>query len=158
LAHRTSFRVGETISPCYDFVQRKSVPTSDKQGPHKGAKMAKKKSAKAMKTYLVTYHSPASAMKKMAKATPDEMAAGMNEWMKWAKKCGKQLVEMGAPLTGSVNLKATGGAVPSKRKITGYSILQAESMAAAKKLLKGHPHLAWIKGCEIEVHEAMPMG
>jgi len=119
--------------------------------------MAKAK-AKTLKTYLVTYHSPASAMKKMQKATKEEMAAGMNEWMKWAKKCGDQLVEMGAPLMGGVNLKATGGAVPSKRKVTGYSILQAESMAAAKKLLKGHPHLAWVKGCEIEVHEAMPMG
>ena len=120
--------------------------------------MAKKKKTKPMKTYLVTYHSPASAMKKMATATPEEMAAGMSEWMKWAKKCGKQLVEMGAPLTGSVNLKATGPAVASKRKITGYSILQSESMASAKKLLKGHPHLSWVKGCEIEVHEAVPMG
>ena len=113
--------------------------------------------AKTLKKYLVTYHSPASAMKKMQTATEEEMAAGMNEWMKWAKKCGSQLVEMGAPLRGGVNLKATGGAVPSKRKITGYSMLQAESMAAAKKLLKGHPHLAWNKGCEIEVHEAMSM-
>lgn len=114
--------------------------------------------AKVLKTYLVTYHSPASAMKKMQKATKEEMAAGMNAWMKWAKNCGKHLVEMGAPLGGGVNLKAIGGAVPSKRKITGYSILQAESMAAAKKLVKGHPHLSWAKGCEIEVHEAMPIG
>ena len=49
--------------------------------------MAKKKSAKAVKTYLVTYHSPASAMKKMAKATLDEMAAGMNEWIKHRSGC-----------------------------------------------------------------------
>ena len=119
--------------------------------------MAKAKT-KTLKTYLVTYHSPASAMKKMQKATKEEMAAGMNEWMKWAKKCGNQLVELGAPLTGGVNLKAKGRAIPSKRKLTGYSILQAESMAAAKKLLKGHPHLAWAKGCEIEVHEAMSIG
>lgn len=118
--------------------------------------MAKK--AKSLKTFLVTYHSPASAMKKMMTATPEEQAAGMNEWMKWAQKCGNQLIEMGAPLMGGVNLKATGAATPSKRKLTGYSILQAESMAAAKKLLKGHPHLSWAKGCEIEVHEAMPMG
>ena len=113
---------------------------------------------KALKTYLVTYHSPASAMKKMQTASKEEMEAGMNAWMSWAKKCGNNLVEMGAPLSGSVNLKATGGATPSKRKITGYSILQAENMTAAKKLLKGHPHLSWTKGCEIEVHEAMSMG
>ena len=121
------------------------------------AKAKRKPKAKALKKYLVTYHSPASAMKKMQTATKEEMAAGMNEWMKWAQKCGDKLVEMGAPLGGGLNLKATGGAVPSKRKITGYSILQAESMAAAKKLLKGHPHLVWSKGCEIEVHEAMPL-
>jgi hypothetical protein len=121
----------------------------------KEKEMAKQKT---LKKYLVTYHSPASAMKKMQTATKEEMAAGMDEWMKWANKCGDRLVEMGAPLMGGVNLKATGDAIPSKRKVTGYSILQAESMAAAKKLLKGHPHLAWGKGCEIEVHEAIPMG
>ncbi len=30
-------------------------------------------------------------------------------------------------------------------------------MVAAKKLLDGHPHLEWDAGCEIEVHESMPM-
>ena len=120
-------------------------------------KAAAKPKTKPLKTFLVTYHSPASAMKKMMKATPEEMQAGMQAWMKWGEKCGKQLVDFGSPLTGSLNLKATGSPTPSKRKITGYSILQAESMAAAKKLLKGHPHLAWTKGCEIEVHEAMPI-
>ena len=120
--------------------------------------MAKKKKARALKTYLVVYHSPAAAMKKMMTASPEEKAAGMEAWMKWGKKCGKQLVDFGAPVMGGVNLKATGGAVPSKRKVSGYSLLQAESMAAAKKLLKGHPHLSWVKGCEIEIHEVVPMG
>ena len=30
--------------------------------------------------------------------------------------------------------------------------------AAAKSLLDGHPHLGWTDGCEIEVHESMPLG
>jgi hypothetical protein len=111
-----------------------------------------------LKKCLVTYHSTAAAVKKMQQSSEEEKAAGMNAWMKWAEKCGDRLVEMGAPLMGGINLKPTGGAEPSKRKVTGYSILQAESMAAAKRLLKGHPHLAWNKGCEIEVHEAIPMG
>lgn len=114
--------------------------------------------ASKLKTFLVVYHAPASAMKNMQKATPEQAAEGMKAWMTWAKKCGKRLVDLGAPLMGGVNLKATGGAVASKRKVSGYSILKAESMAAAKKMLKGHPHLAWAKGCEIEVHEAMPFG
>lgn len=122
------------------------------------AKTKGKAKAKPPKTYLVTYHAPATAMKKMQTATKEDMAAGMNAWMKWAKKCGKQLIDMGAPLGGSVNLKPDGSAVQGRRKVTGYSILQAQSMAGAKRLLKGHPHLAWAKGCEIEVHEAIPMG
>ena len=114
--------------------------------------------AKKLKNYLVVYHSPASAMKKMQTASPEEMAEGMKAWMTWAKKCGNRLVDMGSPLMGGVNLKATGAATPSKRKVSGYSLLKAESMAGAKKLLKGHPHLSWVKGCEIEVHEVMTMG
>ena len=113
---------------------------------------------RAHKTFLVVYHSPASAMKKMQTATPEDMAAGMQAWMTWAKKCGNRLVDMGAPLVGGVNMKAAGAATPSKRKVSGYSILKAENMAGAKKLLKGHPHLTWAKGCEIEVHEMCPIG
>ena len=121
--------------------------------------MAKKKtSKKELKTYLVIYHSPASAMKKMQTATPEEMAAGMQAWEAWGKKCGKALVDFGAPVKGGINFKGSDAPVPSKRKLSGYSLLQAESMAAIKKLVKGHPHLAWAKGCEIEVHEAMCMG
>ena len=114
--------------------------------------------AKKMKSFLVTYHSGAAAAKKMQTATPEDMNAIMQAWMEWAKKCGKSLEDMGAPLHSSINLKATGKALPSSRKITGYSKLNAESMAAAKKLLKGHPHLKWARGCEIEVHEVAPMG
>ena len=114
--------------------------------------------AKAMKSFLVTYHSGAAADKKMAQSTPEDMNAMMQKWMEWAKKCGKNLEEMGAPLQKGVNLKAKGKATPSSRKITGYSKLTAESMAAAKKLLKGHPHLTWARGCEIEIHEVQPMG
>ena len=114
--------------------------------------------AKKHKHYMVTYHSPAAALKKIRTASPEEMQAGWKEWMKWSKKCGRQLVEFGSPLMGGVNLKAKGAAVPSKRKVSGYSIVKAPTMAAAKKLMKGHPHLSWAKGCEIEIHEMVSMG
>ena len=113
---------------------------------------------KPLKSFLVTYHSGAAGEKRMKSATREEMGAMMQAWMDWAQKCGDNLEEMGAPLFGSVNLKADGPAQPSKRRITGYSKLKAKSMAAAKKLLKGHPHLTWARGCEIEVHEVKPMG
>ena len=49
------------------------------------------------------------------------------------------------------------GSAPSDKEVTGYSILEAENMEAAQALLAGHPHLEWKAGCEIEVHEAMPL-
>ncbi len=63
---------------------------------------------------------------------------------------------MGAPLVGGQKLSQS-GSTASDKDVAGYSILQAEDMEAAKALLKGHPHLEWTGGCEIEVHEAAPM-
>ena len=76
--------------------------------------------------------------------------------MAWAQRCGSALVDMGAPLANGQKL-TTSGSVDSDRKVVGYSILQAEDMAAAKALLSGHPHLGAADDCEIEVHESMPM-
>jgi len=63
---------------------------------------------------------------------------------------------MGTPLAGGQKV-TNGGTSPSDKGVVGYSILQAESMDAAVEMLKGHPHLEWTDGCEIEVHESMPM-
>ena len=110
-----------------------------------------------MKKFLVTYYAPISAIERMAKASPEEMQKGMQSWMTWAEKCGDGLADMGSPLVNG-QIVTDAGVASSDKNVTGYSILQAESMGAVKKLLKGHPHLSWVKGCEIEVHEAMPMG
>ena len=53
-----------------------------------------------MKKYLIIYHASAVAMEKMTNATPEEMKAGMESWMAWAKSCGDGLVDMGTPLGG----------------------------------------------------------
>jgi uncharacterized protein (DUF302 family) len=45
----------------------------------------------------------------------------------------------------------------SSKDVAGYSILQAENLEEAKKLLEGHPHLGWNASCSIEVHETMPL-
>ena len=118
--------------------------------------------AKPMKKFLVTYHMTAPARKKAAQSqknmTPEMQQAAMQGWMEWAQKCGDALVEMGAPLGESVKLDASGAAAPSRRGVSGYSIVQAKSMAGAKKLFKKHPHLSWVDaGCDIEVHEITPM-
>ena len=108
-----------------------------------------------MKNFVVIYHAPGSAMEYMKNATPEEMKKGMESWMAWSAKCGGALVDFGTPLAGGQRLSKSGSS-PSDKNVTGYSILQAEDMDGAKALLKGHPHLEWAGGCEIEVHESLP--
>lgn len=96
-------------------------------------------------------------MQKMASVPKEEQAKGMEAWMTWSQKCGDKLVDMGSPLMGGQELSPDGKSKDSNKEVAGYSILQAENMEEAKKLLQGHPHLAWNADCSIEVHEAMPL-
>ena len=110
-----------------------------------------------MKKFIVIYHAPTDAMKQMANVPKEDQAKGMEAWMVWAKKCGDKLVDMGAPLMGGQEVLPNGKSKNSSRNVTGYSILQANNMDEAKKLLEGHPHLGWNAACSIEVHETMPL-
>jgi hypothetical protein len=109
-----------------------------------------------LKKFIVLYHADSSAMEQMQNASPEDMKKGMEPWEAWAKKCGSYLVDMGTPLSGGQRLTASGSS-PSEKNVVGYSVLQANTMEEAKALLDGHPHLGWAAGCEIEVHESMPL-
>jgi hypothetical protein len=112
-----------------------------------------------MKKFVVIYHMNESSMMESAKANPEEAAEGMKAWMTWSEKAGSQLIDFGTPLVGGQRLDKDGGAQASTREVAGYSIVEAEDMEAAKELMKGHPHLAWSDGCDIEIHEtANPPG
>ncbi len=109
-----------------------------------------------MKKYIVIYRATESAMEVMSDATPEDMKKGMEPWMTWAAKCGDGLVDMGTPLGGGQKLNKSGSS-SSVSGVIGYSILQAEDVEAAKSMLRGHPHLDFAEGCEIEVHESLPL-
>ncbi len=109
-----------------------------------------------MKKFMVIYYAPESAMEKMENASPEEAEEGMKPWMEWAEKCGSGLVDLGTPLGNGEKLTPD-GASQSQSKVTGYSVLQAENIDEAKKMLQEHPHLQWAEGCEIEVHECLPL-
>ncbi len=109
-----------------------------------------------MKKYIVLYHAKEEVLKKMQSMTPEQHTEGMKHWMIWAKKCGPALVDMGTPLGMGKKVTAK-GTHPSNKDVVGYSILQADSMDDAVKMLKEHPHLKLADSCEIEVHECMPM-
>lgn len=110
-----------------------------------------------MKKFVVIYHAPDSFNKQSKKQSTKNMENGMQAWMAWANRIGNGLVDWGTPLANGQRLNKTGSATPSKKNVVGYSIIQAENMNQAKKMLKDHPHLKWAAGCEIEVHESMPM-
>lgn len=111
-----------------------------------------------MKKFIVLYHAPAEAMAMMADATPEQKEEGMKPWMAWAEKCGPALVDLGTPLIGGIRLSPDGGSADSTKEVTGFSLLKAENMDAAKALMEGHPHLGWNGGCSIELHESVPLG
>ncbi len=90
-------------------------------------------------------------------SSPDEDKSDiMERWMSWAESAGEGLVDMGSPLGNGAGMTLE-GAVPSTRAIAGYSVLQAESMEEAQKLLEGHPHLEQSGECCMEIYESMPM-
>ena len=109
-----------------------------------------------MKKFIVLYHASMDAATKMGSASPEEMKKGMEPWMAWAKKCGPGLVDMGTPLANGQKITKK-GTFPSDKDVVGYSVLQANSMEEAVKMLKEHPHLDWTDSCEVEVHESMSL-
>jgi hypothetical protein len=109
-----------------------------------------------MKKFIVIYRATQSFMEGIKNMTPEQNKKDMDSWMAWAKECGEHLVDFGTPLTNAHKISKDGHG-PFKSDIVGYSILQAGSWDEVKKLIKGHPHLNWASGCEIEIHESVKM-
>lgn len=107
-----------------------------------------------MKKYLVTYHASMPAEENM-QADPEEMKGVMDAWMKWGEQCGEGLVDMGSPV-GMGKKVNNDGMSEASRQTAGFSILQAENMDEAMKMIEGHPHLQ-MPGAEIEINEFLPL-
>jgi len=116
-----------------------------------------------MKKYLVLYRSDAalsgvSASEMFAKSTPEQMQAGMAVWRAWHEKCGKAIVDLGAPLDRPTTVAAADGpGTAGKSSISGYSMLQAGSMEEAVRLIQGHPHFHTPGGASVEILECVAM-
>jgi hypothetical protein len=107
-----------------------------------------------MTKFMVLYRSSASAREQMASATPEQAKAGMEAWMNWAAKAGDAVVELGAPLAPTTEV-GSGGPGAEASSISGFSILQADSIEVVTSLLDGHPHLD-VPGASIAVLEFLP--
>ena len=108
-----------------------------------------------MKKFLVLYYSSASAAEQMTNASPEQAKAGMDAWMAWAKRAGSAIVDLGNPLGHAAQVSPC-RAARRDSGVSGYSILQAESMNAVQDLLKNHPHFM-APDAAIQVLEFLPL-
>jgi hypothetical protein len=86
--------------------------------------------------------------------TDEERERVMAAWGEWMGALGSALVDMGNPFGASATV--TNGGTTSDgaaSALTGYSILDADSLAAATELAKGCPVLA--SGGSVEVYETI---
>lgn len=81
----------------------------------------------------------------------------MDAWMAWMQKIGSALVDGGTPLGNDTHVIKNGSSMDHTGDyIGGYTIIQAESMDAAKTMFTDHPHFMQ-EGNTIEILEMLPM-
>ncbi|MFL5738448.1 MAG: hypothetical protein ACJ76P_14120 [Actinomycetota bacterium] len=107
-----------------------------------------------MAMFFVLYSSPVTYAEQMEMSTPEDMKAGMSKWNEWGQKVGDALLDFGKPL-GESNRVAGGSTSPGEADARGYSIIEANSLEAATKMVEDHPHLHQPDGW-IDVFEMMP--
>jgi hypothetical protein len=93
-----------------------------------------------MAKFLVLYNSSDSASRIMSIATPQDVQASMNEWIKWKQAVEPRIsVDFGLPLEALCSISAAGPGNTSTQA-SGYSIIEGEE-DNVKQLLRSHPHL-----------------
>ncbi|MGZ4681975.1 MAG: hypothetical protein ACXWCM_13055 [Acidimicrobiales bacterium] len=87
--------------------------------------------------------------------TPEAQEASMKAWMSWFEALGSAVVEGGAPFGGSTAVRADGTTGATTAGLSGYSVIQADTLDLAAKLAGDCPVLA--SGGTVEVYEALPI-
>jgi hypothetical protein len=109
-----------------------------------------------LKKFVAIYSAPRAAIEQMmANATPEQMKAGMDAWWGWINKNKASLVDVGAPLGKTKHITAQ-GVTDTRNEITGYTVVQADTLDAAARLFEAHPHFQ-LAGAHVEVMEVMPV-
>ena len=88
----------------------------------------------------------------------EECKEYMSEWKAWVKKLGDKMVDPGFPLKSPKTVSSEGvsdGNSPDR--LSGYSIVETESIEEAIGMVKGCPHLKFGTIDVAEVMEEMKM-
>jgi uncharacterized protein YciI len=91
-----------------------------------------------MSKFIYIYKGPAASMDQY---TEEQSAEQMAAWGAWMGKVQSSLVDTGAPFAAGA-VVTDDGAPGVSSDLTGYSIVEAENLEAAKALTQGHPLLA----------------
>ena len=87
---------------------------------------------------------------------PAAMAKGMQEWGAWMERHAAIVLDPGGPL-GRTKKVSKAGVEDVRNNMSGYTILEADSIEAAAALFKDHPHFSIFPGDGIEIMPVMPI-
>jgi len=104
-----------------------------------------------MAKYVLAYHGGS------APANPQDVKKVMDEWGAWFGSMGSAVIDAGNPVGKSSTIKSDGSLVDGggSNPISGYSLVEASSLADAHAKAKGCPILK--SGGTIEIAQAMDM-
>jgi hypothetical protein len=110
-----------------------------------------------MAKYLAVYIGTASAAAMAEQPTsPATEEAGMKAWGEWATQHKASIIDPGTPL-GRTKRVSNAGVEDTKNQLTGYTIVEAGSLAEAAEMFKSHPHFTVFPGDSVEVVECLEM-
>lgn len=104
-----------------------------------------------MAKFIYLYRGPAIVL------TPEEGAERMAAFSAWMEKVGTALVDVGSPFGANVSVRDD-GAQGTAGDLIGYSIVEADDLAAAMAFTDGLPFLSDSDGkCAVEIFELLSM-
>ena len=107
-----------------------------------------------MSKFLYLYRGPATSMEDY---TPEQSAEQQKAWGDWMGRVGAALADAGAPF-GARSAVSDDGSNPVPSDQNGYTIVEADSIDAARRLVDGHPFLSEGTGrFSVEIFELVPM-
>ncbi len=95
-----------------------------------------------------------NALSEQARGT--RMKEGIAAWKAWVERHHAEIVGMGGPL-GKTKKVGEHGIADISNLMSGYTVVRADSHAAAAKLFEQHPHFTIFPGDSVEVMPVLPI-
>ncbi len=103
-----------------------------------------------MAKFILLYNGPATSMDDMSQEQTKSIQQG---WENWIDKNGDGIIDVGAPMFNGVSI-VDDGSDGSPSMLSGYTIIEALDIPAARQIVEGHPFLSEGSGkFSIEIHE-----